>query len=70
MQPDARHYPAEAAGLDLFPITIIACSAPDGQASRLLTLQSAVAKIAGMLAVLRLSSLRLARPTWLRLRAQ
>lgn len=70
MQRETRQHPAEAAGLDLFPATIIACGAPRDQAPRLLALQSVVAKGIRMLMACRLFSLHLPRPGWLRLRAQ
>jgi len=70
MLPDTRQDPAQAAGLHLFPATIIACGAPRDTAPRLLTLQSTIAKGVRVLGAFRLSSLHLPRPAWLRLRAQ
>jgi hypothetical protein len=46
MQSEIRQYPARAAGLDLFPVVIIACGVPSEPAPRLLALQSAIAKAA------------------------
>jgi uncharacterized protein YjiS (DUF1127 family) len=44
MQSNIRQDPASAAGFDLFPVTIVACSTPREPVARLLALQSAVAK--------------------------
>ena len=61
---------AGAAGLDLFPISIVALGCATGPAPRLLGLQSAVARTVAVLAAVHVSNLRLPRPAWLRLRAQ
>lgn len=60
----------EAAGLDLFPISVVALGCPSGPAQRLMVLQSAVAKAVAIIAAVRVSSLRLPHPAWLHLRAQ
>jgi hypothetical protein len=68
MQSEIRQDPARAAGLDLFPVVIIACGVPSEPAPRLLALQSAIAKAVQALADFRLSSFHLPRPVWPRLR--
>ena len=71
MQSDSRQTAQDAAaGLDLFPISVVTFGSPAGSDQRLMAVQSAVAKCVAMLAALRLSSLHLPRPSWLRLRAQ
>jgi len=66
----AHSIEAGTAGLDLFPVSIVAIGSAAGPAPRLLGLQSAVAKAFAMLAAVRVPRLRLPRPAWPRLRAQ
>jgi hypothetical protein len=71
MQSDSRQTAQDAtAGLDLFPISVVAFGSPAGSGPRLMAVQSAVAKCVAMLAAFRLSSLRIPHPSWLRPRAQ
>lgn len=51
-----------ANGLDLFPVSIIAFGAPAQPVERLMAVQSAIARLAGWLADLRLPRLRVAQP--------
>jgi len=51
-----------AEGLELFPVSIIALGTPAAPVERLIAVQSAVARLVGWLADLRLPRLRLAPP--------
>lgn len=66
MQRKTRRDPAEAAGFNLFPATIVACGAQRHPAPRLLGLQAVVAKGIGMLMACRLSGAHLPRRGYLR----
>ena len=70
MRRDTRQDPAETAGLDLFPIIILACAVQREPAPRLMGLQAAVANAVAMLAAFRLSNRHLPRPAWPRMRGQ